>query len=125
MIWENTEAVHDEPAHDEPSLGVKAELERILTKHIGVPIKVIGDDYLMVLDMLDAALTRGRPIVYVPSETIPKSEIMVMDTINFSMPMTLPAKNKVKITHLKLPEPIYLDKGVTLSLINARARAIK
>jgi len=125
MIWKNTEAVHDEPMHDEPSLGMKAELEHLLTKHIGVPICVIGDDYLMVWDMLDAALPRSLPDAYIPCETIPKSEVLELESITYQVQMTQPGKNKVKITHLKLPEPIYLDKGVMLSLINTQARAIK
>jgi hypothetical protein len=55
----------------------------------------------------------------------PESEVLELESIIYQVQMTQPGKNKVKITHLKLPEPIYLDKGVTLSLINTQARAIK
>jgi len=55
----------------------------------------------------------------------PESEVLELESIIYQVQMTQPGKNKVKITHLKLAEPIYLEKGMTLNIINAAAREVK
>lgn len=86
------------PVHDEPSFGMKTE-------------KAWLDEYELIKTIW--------------SSVIPQAMVLELDNINFSWPTTLPAKDKVKITHLKLPEPMYLDRGTTLTIYNARTLEIK